>query len=362
MNLTSARNNPSLIDKLRLALVNTLIRPAQLVSPEQQRLLAQAQVLADENRFLKEKLAKTQSTLAQTREGQEQVLREQTAKDELLRDRNAQLELLSQRGTCHPLYGELLFQAGNRRIFSTPPTRILNKELFPIYLHQRAYQSHRAEQMAQSIRKDDRFAGFPGAIIAFELEGEAAAATKGNQVRGIVDGQHRIGAIELLVKSGHWPETRPVLMEVHTTPDPLDAARLFKQINKMQPVLDIDLAVVEAEILGDKAKPEHFKVKAVIDQVAETLRMQFPEMFKPSMKCQIPHVNIDVLRNKIFQDEQLRAIAQDSGPDGLLEYLLKVNDKISKLEVKAFPKKGYEKAVKHGFFLGMGVEWSVFYY
>lgn len=293
---------------------------------------------------------------------------ELASKNQILENVVGELQML--KAPVHPTYGRLLTHSGNRRVFAAKPKKLCNKELFPTYLAQRSFRPERADAIAESMRKDDRFHGFPGVISMFELYGEAAAATRGHQVRGIVDGQHRIGAIERLLQTQQWPEDREVIIEVYSISDPADAGRLFRQINKSQPVFDIDLVPVDTSIAenSESVAPaaiseeqqkerailkEQNRVKTVIDNVTSNLQQMYPEMFKPSQKCRPPHVNVDVLRQALFESGEARKALQSE--ERLLEFVMQKNDELQKQ--KYAPSAALDKAKSYGFFLGMVKTW-----
>jgi hypothetical protein len=42
-------------------------------------------------------------------------------------------------------------------------------------------------------------------------------------------------------------------------------------------------------------------VRAVLEEAAVALKEQYPAMCKTSTRCRPPHINLDVLRDEIFQ-------------------------------------------------------------
>ena len=266
------------------------------------------------------------------------------------------------RELTHPNYGQLLLDLGPRRIFAADAKRVVNPDMFPVWSRNRLFRPERAEQIAKSFAKTsgvERYKGFPGCLTVFELVGDAAAATKGVEWRGIVDGQHRVGAIARMLKSGEWPSSLPVMLEVFSVDKPEDASQLFRQINLAVPVPDIDMpaaaaaastsVVVEAKTVADP-KPR-------IDAVADAWRARFPEFFKPSAKCRPPHVNIDVFRQTLFESDAARAAAS-AGEAELSAFVEAANEKAkaaAQAKSSGVPVVGWEKAHAGGFFLGLSV-------
>jgi hypothetical protein len=323
-----------------------------------------------ENRALLSMLEEERRSLAVLQRVREQTERKADSLEHELAERQAALvkvhETLNQlRAPLHPTYGQLLLESGNRRVFAACPKRLTNKELFPTYHAQRAYRPERAELIAASVRKDDRFKGFPGMISMFELVGQAAAETRGNQVRGIVDGQHRIGAVEKLLSSGHWPEDRKVVIEVFSVEDPADAARLFMQINKMQPVLDVDMVPIQAavaESLEQAADAEEVTrikeetaIKAEIDACVAGFEVKYAALFKETPRCRPPHVHADSLRDALFKHTEARASAK-KGAGELMRFIMRKNEEIKDL-IATNDSREAAKARANSFYLGMSKAW-----
>eukprot|EP01038_Epipyxis_sp_PR26KG_P009401 gene9401-12662_t len=105
---------------------------------------------------------------------------------------------------------------------------------------------------------------------------------------------------------------------------------------------------------------------AIINKVTEILRDKYSEMFKPTSRCRAPHINIDVLRDDIFQSNLLSRNSIDSTQE-LLYFLEKTNSELGKQYKKEAMmwseyddsgrsqsfKTAFQKAKKNNFFLGM---------
>jgi hypothetical protein len=73
------------------------------------------------------------------------------------------------------------------------------------------------------------------------------------------------------------------------------------------------------------AKPlQGEQLLAVLNEASDRLQQQFPDMFKPSSRCKPPHLNIDVLRDDLFQSEFAARHAVASAED-LVRLLLRAN-------------------------------------
>ncbi len=101
--------------------------------------------------------------------------------------------------------------------------------------------------------------------------------------------------------------------------------------------------------------------KALIDEAIETLASKYDEMFKPSQNCRPPHVNIDVLRDEVYQSGfVLRKGVKTSAE--LLAAIEAVNDSFGThlsdpSNQEAFKGKALDKAIKYKFYLGIMRSW-----
>jgi len=223
-----------------------------------------------------------------------------------------------------------------------------------VWQQQRAFRPERAEAIARAKRSDAAL-GLPGVITLYELPG--------GRFRAIVDGQHRVGALRLLLPgASQGPWTR-VLVEVYSLPDEQHAERLFTEINSAQPVLPLDLP----PSAGGATVPH----KAVLDVAVAQLAAQHPAMFKPSHACKPPHLNVDTLRDRLFQLDILAA-HQLSTADALLNWLASHNTALAGLTLEQWDLrrparrsaasdatflKALGKAREHDFYLGMDGRW-----
>ena len=105
--------------------------------------------------------------------------------------------------------------------------------------------------------------------------------------------------------------------------------------------------------------------REAIDAAAASLVETWPDMFKPSRSCRAPHLNVDALRDELFQARVLDAVA----PGDLLPWLLARNDALAErddaawaasrcLAVSAAARaKALAKAREKGLFLGLTWDW-----
>jgi hypothetical protein len=131
----------------------------------------------------------------------------------------------------HPIMGERLIDLGYKSVFLTSVQSLARA---PIWEKQRILRPDRAARIAASKIQNGRADGIPGVITMYhnKLSGEV----------GIVDGQHRAGALLLLAQQGHWNEyARNIVVDVFTVDKEDDIAALFKEINSAEPVRLIDM-------------------------------------------------------------------------------------------------------------------------
>ena len=105
---------------------------------------------------------------------------------------------------------------------------------------------------------------------------------------------------------------------------------------------------------------------ALISEAAEALRQRYPSMFKASRTCRPPHVNLDVLRNQIFETQLLKRHKLTT-TDGLIDWLLQTNQGLAKQKwtLEKATRIGSARALQNAlgkardndFFLGLSAEW-----
>ncbi|GBG33864.1 Ribokinase [Hondaea fermentalgiana] len=262
----------------------------------------------------------------------------------------------------HPIYGKLLHDFGYKKVFASEPKKLTNKSVVPVWEKQRIFRPERARQIAKAKKDDNRF-GFPGVITMFDLD----APDK----RGIVDGQHRIGGLELMLREGTWSDDNLVLTEVYPVgDDDQPVGDLFMEINQSQPVAEMDLPGVADEGVRD-----------AITRAADKLAEDFAAMFKPSLRCRPPHLNIDNFRQELWESEKARKVVTDAldtkkndpeaAQEALLAWLLDQNAKLQARSDAEWSESSLvrvknqktlvtalDKARKNEFFLGLDLSWQ----
>eukprot|EP00592_Proboscia_alata_P008201 CAMPEP_0194362894 /NCGR_PEP_ID=MMETSP0174-20130528/10748_1 /TAXON_ID=216777 /ORGANISM="Proboscia alata, Strain PI-D3" /LENGTH=459 /DNA_ID=CAMNT_0039136089 /DNA_START=13 /DNA_END=1392 /DNA_ORIENTATION=- len=256
----------------------------------------------------------------------------------------------------HPILGPTLFDFGYKRIHVVSASTL---STIPVWERQRTYRHDRAKLMA-SEKSKALHTGLPGIIALYE-------GSDGNL--SIIDGQHRVGMLTLLKDKYSKEEEDPfdldnILVEVFPEKD-LEVSNLandvFTEINKAEPVKQVDMPdVVDTHEKGNLE---------VINSAASSISKKYPEMFKASQNCRMPHVNIDNLRNKLFTSGVIEQHSIRDSNTLLLwieEKNLELGERYKNSEDENnIPKKGGKKigkaaltkALKHNFFLGLDSSW-----
>lgn len=279
------------------------------------------------------------------------------------------------------ILGPVVYDLGYKRCHVVSACQLTS---IPVWERQRSYRHDRAKNMAKDKLKTLHL-GMPGVISLHEdLQGNLS----------ILDGQHRVGMMAILAEEMQQQQqdannskaldlTR-ILVEVYperacapngaTTTSNSDsssssshAADLFVEINKAEPVKLVDLP-------GMGAKKSEANV---INQGAHLVQERFPEMFSASQRCRCPHLNLDNLRDALFQASVVTR-AKLKSPKALEMWLLEQNDVLKQKysqyqsdnnnanggeekEVKtsswSISKAALEKARKYDFYLGLETSW-----
>jgi hypothetical protein len=253
----------------------------------------------------------------------------------------------------HPILGSLVSDLGYKRIYLATSGKL---GTIPIWKKQRIYRHGRAKSMAREKVKYMQL-GFPGAVCLHEDK-------EGNL--SVLDGQHRIGMMQLLremkkekgLPTGNDEYFKQVLVEVYPTPregvykdDAQHAEAVFLEINKAEPVKLVDMPGIASA--QDR--------KIITDAVAR-MQEQFPKIFSPSQQCRVPNVNIDNLRNNIFGANVLRRHKLKSAKQ-LFDWLSVQNAALgASYECDAgrrqtISESAWKKASKNHFYLGLESSW-----
>lgn len=244
--------------------------------------------------------------------------------------------------TC---FGQLLADFGYKKVFKAS-----GKELcahVPIWHLQRPTDPGRVKELVRSKRgKLD----FQGAISIFDFEAFKGPSLECPQKTGVFDGQHRILAINELLKEQDGDI--PVLVEVYPVVSQDDVKRLFLDINKAEMVQEIDL-------------PNHLATsdKVIIDEACNLLQGRYPEMFKGE-RCRAPHCHLATLRNELFLQRNAVLALNSANPittaAQLLDMIEACNSTYAAKPKSYWPKgvhRNLPKAERNHFFLGLEKDW-----
>lgn len=254
--------------------------------------------------------------------------------------------------TDHGTFGKLLHDFGHKRIYMADPRQLWTGTL--LWERQRAFRDDRASMIAKA-KAASVVGGWPGTIVVVERP----------EVSVVVDGQHRLGAAWILGegKMHERMDLDKIVVEVYpsSTKDS-EIFDLFAEINKCEPVALVDMPGEMVE--GGATEDE----REAIDNAAKALKTKYPAMFKPSRECQIPHVNVDRLRDEIHKSGVLRNQALKG--TSLLDWMMARNDELSKLPQDAWRTSKFRyaatktkretalaKAAANKFFLGLTWDW-----
>jgi hypothetical protein len=168
----------------------------------------------------------------------------------------------------------------------------------------------------------------------------------------IIDGQHRVGAINILASENRLAAGTTVLLEVHRVQNEAHIAKLFTDINRSVPVHLVDMPNVNA---ADKT---------MLSAAATTMKEQFPSMFSESIKCRMPHLNFDTLRDDIYRSKIVSKYELKS-EEALIAWLRKQNQALPQLHAASWAERSsnatFQKALTkckiHGFYLGLDKSW-----
>ena len=131
------------------------------------------------------------------------------------------------------------------------------------------------------------------------------------------------------------------------------AQDLFLEINKAEPVKLVDLPGIKLTQAD----------RDTINDGAARLEAAYPEMFKPSQRCRVPHLNIDNLREALFHSDVVKRKKLKSAK-AMETWLLEQNDRLrdeytkdGSTKAESVSKTALQKAIKFDFYLGLDSTW-----
>lgn len=268
----------------------------------------------------------------------------------------------------HPTFGALLHDFGYKRVYAMPVANLVSKDKVAVYDQQRAFRAERAEVIAKEKAKETAFS-IPGVIsiaeglVPVKGPGKKGAKKKsGERTVSILDGQHRVGALDILLGKSVLSRDDRVLVEVFPDVDEQKATDLFMEINQAQPIRFVDLPGVTT--------PD---MKWMLEGAVQRLKAEWPAMFSDSARCKQPNVNLDNLREELFNAEVTSRFNIATEED-FVTWLKATNQRLAERSdeqwLEARPKRGrgsggsvatYMKALSkardNNFFLGMDFMW-----
>lgn len=263
----------------------------------------------------------------------------------------------------HPVLGKTIQDLGYKRMHLVPAELLAT---IPVWKKQRIYRHERAKAMAADKLKTLHL-GLPGVICLHEED---------NGKLSILDGQHRVGMMKILLEKQHQQQQKlpsssskaesgdiiseymdldHVLVEVYPQTDKIrmtdHAQDIFMEINKAEPIKLVDMPGVATS-----------KDRNMISQAVYRLEDKYPAMFSPSQRCRAPNVNVDNLRDNVFAANVIKRHNLKNATQ-LLEWLLKQNDSLGKKYIsdtkaqEEISATAWKKASSNEFYLGLESSW-----
>jgi hypothetical protein len=131
----------------------------------------------------------------------------------------------------HPIFGKRIASLGYKNVYLTSVASLAKTQ---VWERQRTLRPDRAARIATSKITLGRTGSLSGVITMF--------CDKQSGRSGIVDGQHRAGALMLLSQEGHWDgQEQNILIDVFETESDEQIVALFKEINSAEPVRLVDM-------------------------------------------------------------------------------------------------------------------------
>lgn len=247
----------------------------------------------------------------------------------------------------HPVLGQLVADMGYKKIYCASIKQLGD---VVIWEQQRILRKERAHAIAREKARRSFPVKLPGIITLYQLpDGQYK----------LLDGQHRLAALKILADTGIInKDTNFCLVEVFALEKESEARALFLEINSAMPVKLIDMPD------GIGSRPD---IKCIIDGAMNRMLSRYPAFFKSSLNPKLPHINIDNLRDDLYQHHVVERQGLKTARE-LEEWLQQVNEILSqkhdkdwKLTLKGrnplVVEKALDKARKGSFFLGMDHTW-----
>jgi hypothetical protein len=243
----------------------------------------------------------------------------------------------------HLVLGELLCDLEYKRVYKTSARRLV--EGVPIWHLQRPTDPRR---VAEIVAANAERCELQGVVSVFDLAHLLGPSLEHPQKMGIFDGQHRVLAVNQILKSRAPGFDFCLLVEVWPVRCELEIKRLFLELNKAEIVQEIDLP-------SSLASPG----KLVLDEACRMLHERYRACFGDE-RCRAPNVHLHSLRNELFKADVLAHAPPGTGAEELLAFIERCNGILAERPDAAWPvslQRNLPKARKTGFFLGLSKDW-----
>lgn len=199
----------------------------------------------------------------------------------------------------HDIYGRLLYANDFKRVYLSSARNIISA--CPVWHLQRPVDPVRVQSIVDAKREHPHH--LLGSISVFDFVNIEQPSLDNPQKRGILDGQHRLHALNVLLKKGGPDVTNgtpatsshgafkdvEMIVEVYPVKTEEQLKQLFLELNMAQMVADVDLP----DQLASSSR-------RYINYACNALQKKYVNMFG-SARCRAPNVNRDVLRDMIFK-------------------------------------------------------------
>eukprot|EP00590_Aulacoseira_subarctica_P010656 CAMPEP_0172417084 /NCGR_PEP_ID=MMETSP1064-20121228/3592_1 /TAXON_ID=202472 /ORGANISM="Aulacoseira subarctica , Strain CCAP 1002/5" /LENGTH=424 /DNA_ID=CAMNT_0013155175 /DNA_START=8 /DNA_END=1282 /DNA_ORIENTATION=- len=306
---------------------------------ENNRSVGEAVALAESKWKKEEAILRQAEEASMARVANEIKIQQQRLEEERHKLLQKERELTQRTVDHHPILGPAIADLGYKRI------HLVNGSILstiPVWEKQRTYRHDRAKLMAQDKLKTKQI-GLPGIITLHE--------TRDGRL-SIIDGQHRVGMILVLLERNPLDDFfKNVLVEVFPENHVSHAQDIFTEINKAEPVKLVDLPGV-AKVAERK----------IINEAAAALAAKYPAMFKPSQRCRPPHLNTDNLRDALFTANILNKHDHIKSQADLLLWLEDHNAELGRkyksgVSTRSANDVAVSKSIENEFYLGLESTW-----
>lgn len=199
------------------------------INDKSAQLKADSSIMASKDETLVTTQPKADSN--QLKSNAETLVTTQQKADSNILVSNTEASVADDDSLTHPIFGKRIASLGYKNVYLTSVASLAKTQ---VWERQRTLRPDRAARIATSKITLGRTSSLSGVITMFcdKLSGRS----------GIVDGQHRAGALMLLSQEGHWDgQEHNILIDVFETESDEQIVALFKEINSAEPVRLVDM-------------------------------------------------------------------------------------------------------------------------